>query len=93
MPKVSRAKSGERMIEVKVRFWTNNIAGKEGCIIPKNAWSSGVVRMEPNSSHVIRPKNPKPFRSLMHLPFVVERVLIDHGIKLHSSRLTKKYTR
>lgn len=85
------ATHGEKMIEVKIRFWTNNIAEGQGKIIPKNAWSSGVVRMEPNESHGIRPLNPLPFHTLMDLPAVIEKVLINHGIVLHQSSKMKKY--
>ena len=31
------AEHGEKMIEVKIRFWTNSIAEQEGKIIPKHA--------------------------------------------------------
>ncbi len=85
------ASHGEKMIEVKIRFWTNNIAEGKGKIIPKNAWSSGVVRMEPNKSHDIKPLNPLPFHTLMDLPAIIEKVLINHGIVLHQSRKMKKY--
>ena len=44
------AKQGEKMIEVKIRFWTNDISDQPGKVIPKNAWASGVVRMERNKS-------------------------------------------
>ncbi len=85
------AEQGERMIEVKVRFWTNNIAEGKGIILPKHAWSSGVVRMEKNTSHGIIPKSPVVFHTLMDLPSVIERVLIEHEIILHRSRKMKKY--
>jgi hypothetical protein len=85
------AKHGERMIEVKIRFWTNDIAEGEGAIIPKHAWASGVVRMERNESHEIIPESPKPFHSLMDLTSVIEKVLISHGITLHANRKMKKY--
>jgi len=87
------AKSGERMIEVRVRFWTDGIAEGEGQIVPKHAWTSGVVRMERNESHGISPKNPRPFNSLMDLPRIMEMVLIDHGIKLHRIGKTAKYVK
>ena len=35
------------MIEVKVRFWTNDLADGKDRIRPKHAWGSGVVRMAP----------------------------------------------
>jgi len=85
------AKYGEKMIEVKIRFWTNNIASEKGRIIPKHAWSSGVVRMEPNKSHGIVPDSPRPFHTLMDVSAVIEKVLIEHGIVLHSSTKMKKY--
>jgi hypothetical protein len=79
------------MIELKVRFWTNDITEGEGQIVPKHAWASGVVRMEPNPSHGISPKSPAPFHSLLDLPAVMEKVLIAHGVTLHISRRMKKY--
>ena len=52
---------GERMIEVKVRFWTNDISGESGKIVPKHAWTSGVVRMDSNLSHGIDRATLGPF--------------------------------
>jgi hypothetical protein len=89
---VSReAAQGEKMIEIKLRFWTNDLADASGQIRPKHAWSSGVVRIERNKSHGIVPSNPLPFHSLLDLGAVVEKVLIEHGIALHPSRKMKKY--
>ena len=45
------------MIEVKLRFWTNDISPEKGKIIPKHAWAAGVVRMEGNKSHGMAPSN------------------------------------
>ena len=85
------AKHGERMIEVKIRFWTNDIA-ESGKILPKHAWASGIIRMEANSSHGIAPlSNPKPFNSLLDLGQVIEKVLIEYGIVLHPSHRMRKY--
>ena len=80
------------MIEVKIRFWTDEIASERGKIRPKHAWASGVVRMESNRSHDISPKDPIPFNSLLELGAKIEQVLLDHGIVLHvrSTRM-KKY--
>ncbi len=85
------ARFGERMIEIKIRLWTNDIAEGEGAILPKHAWTSGVVRLTRNDIHGIDPKKPLPFNSLMDLPGVIEKVLIANGITLHKSRLMKKY--
>jgi hypothetical protein len=47
------AEHGQKMIEIKLRFWTNDIAGEPGKVIRKHAWSAGVVRVERNTSHGI----------------------------------------
>jgi hypothetical protein len=86
------ATPGERMIEVKIRFWTNEIAKDPGQILPKNAWTAGMVRMERNNSHGIIPQNPAPFHSLLDIGAVIEKVLIAHGVKLHPSKKMQKYT-
>jgi hypothetical protein len=85
------AKHGQKMIEVKVRFWTNDIAEGDGNIIPKEAWTSGVVRVTPNPSHGIKAGRPMPFDSLMQLPATIEKMLVRENITLHPSKRTKKY--
>ncbi|MEE8575093.1 MAG: hypothetical protein V3T30_06740, partial [Thermodesulfobacteriota bacterium] len=86
-----KAKHGEKMIELKVRFWTNDIAPGKDSVLPKNAWACGVVRMQSNESHEIVAENPLPFNSLMDLPAAIEKVLIKHGIVLHASDKMEKY--
>ena len=86
------AAQGERMIEIKLRFWTNDIAEK-GKVIPKHAWSSGVVRIERNKTHGIEPGKPKPFHSLLDVGHVIEKTLIEQGVVLHPSKTMKKYVR
>lgn len=86
------AKQGEKMIEVKLRFWTNDISAEGGKVTPKHAWTSGMVRVERNHSHGIVPNTPRPFQSLLDVGSVIEKVLIEHGIVLHPSRQMKKYT-
>lgn len=90
-PKRKKAQQGERMIEVKVRFWTDNIEKGKGFIRPKHAWARGVIRMERNDSHGIEPQDPLHFNSLMELLSVIEKVLINHGIVLHPVPKMKKY--
>ena len=85
------AKQGEKMIEIKLRFWANDISDGPGKVLPKHAWTSGVVRIARNNSHDIKPSNPKPFHSLLDDGSVIEKVLIDHGIVLHPSRQMRKY--
>lgn len=33
------AEWGQRMIEVKIRFWTDSLAQGDGRILPKHAWA------------------------------------------------------
>jgi hypothetical protein len=85
------AQHGQKMIEVKLRFWTDEIASGEDHIIPKHAWASGVVRMERNTAHGIVPGKPLPFHSLLDIGSVIEKALIEHGVQLHTSRKMRKY--
>ena len=85
------AKYGERMLKVTVRFFTNGIAEGEGQIEPKHAWTRDIVRMERNESHGIIPKHSHPFNSLMEIPQVIEKVLIEQGITLHCEAKMAKY--
>jgi DNA mismatch endonuclease (patch repair protein) len=78
--------------EVVIRFWTDEIAEERGKVIPKHAWSAGVVRIERNESHGIKPSKPLPFHSLLDMGAVIEKVLLEHAIVLHSSRKMAKYT-
>ena len=82
---------GKKMIEIRVRFWTDGIADTEGKIIPKHCWDSGVVRISSNDSHGITPQNPRQFNSLPEILPHIEKMLIDHGVKLHLCRKSRKY--
>ncbi|OGC93674.1 MAG: hypothetical protein A2W25_06130 [candidate division Zixibacteria bacterium RBG_16_53_22] len=81
----------QKMIEIKVRFWTNDLGDEPEKVRPKHAWTSGVVRVRRNDTHGIMPKHPIPFNSLMELPGIIERALIDHSIVLHPGVRMKKY--
>jgi hypothetical protein len=85
------AEHGQKMIEVKLRFWTNEIVKGPSKILPKHAWSFGVVRIESNKAHGIVPSTPKPFHSLLDVGAVIEKVLIEQGIVLHLSPRMRKY--
>lgn len=84
------AAHGQRMIELKVRFFTNELAAK-GRVIPKEGWTRGVVRVTPNEAHGIESGDPRHFNSLMELPAAIERVLIENGIVLHPTGKQAKY--
>ena len=85
------AQHGQKMIEIQLRFWTNDIAEKKGQIVPKHAWTSGVVKVESNKSHGIQAQSPIPFHSLLDVGAVIEKALIQHGITLHPGRKMQKY--
>ena len=93
MPNLRRVKAApnERMIEIKLRFWTNGLARKKGYVVPKRAWAAGVVRIERNGTHGIRPGKPLPFHSLLDVGSVIERLLIAQGITLQPGKRMKKY--
>jgi hypothetical protein len=86
-----KALQGERMIEMRIYFWTNDLAKGAGVIRPKHAWSSGMIRLEKNKSYGIVPGRTLPFHSLMDLPSIIEKVLIAQGITLHATRKMRKY--
>lgn len=74
---------GKKMIEVKVRFWTDNIAEDRGKIVPKHCWNSGVIRMSSNDAHGINASKPVPFNSLSEIMPKLEKVLKQNGIHIH----------
>ena len=86
-----KAQYRERMIEVKVRFHTDHIAEGKGMICPKHAWGVGVARIAPNESHDIRAGKAVHFHSLLEMPRAVEKVLIQHGIRIHPIGPMRKY--
>ena len=85
------AEQGQRMIEVRIRFWTNDLADGEGRVRPKHAWSGGVVRISSNRSHGITPRTPVPFNSMADIPGKIEKVLIEHGITIHKGSREQRY--
>lgn len=90
-PTAKKAPHGEKMIEVRLRFWTDEIAEAKGYVVPKHAWSSGVARMQTNSAHGIRGGDEVVFNSLMEIPAAVEKVFLAQGIKLHASSRMRRY--
>jgi hypothetical protein len=85
------AAHGMRMIEVRVRFWTNDLAEGKGRIRPKHAWGAGVVRLEPNDAHGVSSASPVPFNTMSEISGKIEKVLIDNGISIHPSDRMRKY--
>jgi hypothetical protein len=85
------AAQDKKMIEIKIRFWTNDIADEKGKLVPKHAWSSGTVRIERNKRHGIKPGKAQLFHSLLDVGSAVEKVLLEQGIVLHPSKRMRKY--
>ncbi len=90
IPTARAGKHGEKMIEVRVRFWTDKIADDKDTVIPKHAWDSGVVVMDGNKTHGVTPASPQPFNSILDLTSVLAKVLSEHGITLHANRKLRK---
>ena len=88
--KSSPAKHGDKMIEVRVRFFTDGIARADGKIVKKHAWDSGFVSMDRNESHGIKPASPLPFNSILQLQTVLAKVLTQHGVTLYVSPKLQK---
>lgn len=79
-------KTDNKMITVALRFWTNDLALKKGQIIPKHAWTSGMVTMPANKRHGIKRAKPVPFYGPFDLAVKVEEILRRQGIVLHPDR-------
>ncbi|MDP1769704.1 MAG: hypothetical protein Q8L74_13015 [Nitrospirota bacterium] len=85
------APHGQKMIEVTIRFWTNNISQKPGHVVKKECWDYGVVYMPKNSAHRIPSAPPVPFHSLLELLPKIEKLFIAHKVKLHPGKRSRKY--
>ena len=88
--KTVAARFGERMIEIKIKFWTNNIARSRGQVVPKRAWDSGMVLIERNAAHGIVPRKPLPFHGVMDLSRAIAKVLVAQGITLQLNAKSRK---
>lgn len=76
------AKPGERMIELKVAFFTDDIANTAGKVVPKVCWDVGTVRLLANATHGVKSSEPYIFNGLSELLTTIERLLVDNGIKV-----------
>ena len=83
LPEPRLAIQGERMIGLRVRFFTDGLAKERGYVLPLHALTKGTVSIEANESHGITPSNPAKFNSLAEIGTAIEAVLIAHGVVLH----------
>lgn len=81
--------SDNKTIEVRVKFWTDNLT-ESGEVNPKHAWAQGVVHMPANTRHGIKASQPQPFNSMAELASAIEDVLAESGIRLHVGPAAKK---
>jgi hypothetical protein len=86
-----KAPHGQKMIELRIRLWTDDIAPQKGYVVPKHAWDGGVVLVDRNDAHDLHPKDPIPFNGFSELPRAIEKALVSNGIKIHLSRRQRKY--
>lgn len=75
---------GEKTIETRVRFGTDDIADTERHILPKHCWTSGTIKIPKNDSHGIGSGKAKPFNSLMQIADGIEQILIEAGVRMHT---------
>jgi hypothetical protein len=87
----SQAQRGEKMLEIRIKLWTDQIADAHGEIVPKHAWDGGVVYMPGNKSHAIKSSASEKFHMLLGLPGAIERLFLKNRVQLHLSRRTRKY--
>lgn len=73
------APHSDKMIEITIKFWTDDIAEGEGKVLPKHMHNSGMIRLSANRTHNI-PSAPTPFRSVTELPAKIEEMLERHKI-------------
>mgnify|MGYP006908215320 CR=1 FL=1 len=90
MPRTSGSTYGEKMIEVSVRFWTNDIASEKGQLVPKHAWDSGMVAVPRNKTHGLGGVEPMAFTSILELTKVIADALAKQGVTLHMGRKSRR---
>ena len=81
---MEKASWGERGIVIKVDFFTTDLD-------KKHAWTRGTIRIVRNKWHGIVPGRNLHFNSLMEIPTIIERVLIEQRIHLHPDSKMAKY--
>ena len=82
---------GQKMLELRTRFFSNDIADEKGYVLAGNVWECGVVYLHPNDLHEIGQNKAEIFHSMAELPSAIEKVLIKNKVIIHRSKRTKKY--
>ena len=85
------AEHGKKMIEIKIRFFTDAIA-PEGQVVPRQGWTCGVALVTPNSLHGITSLNhPIVFNTWSEMNVAIEKALIEANVKLRPYGRMQKY--
>lgn len=85
----STAPYGQKMIQVKLYFFTDTIA-PEGQIRPGHATASGFVGVKSNPAHGIEGGEQIPFNRVSEILPAIEDALAKSGVTLHLDGPAKK---
>jgi hypothetical protein len=88
MPRETKAEN--KMIQIKVYLWTDQLAPKKGAILPKHAWEGGWVFLPANKLHGIRANRKKAFHRFSELLDTVGDILRQNGINIHEAPPRRK---
>ena len=84
-------KPSHKMIEVKLRFWTDSIADKPGGIVQKRAWDKGYATVSANELHGINKCSKEvKFNSILEIHSAVAGALEDAGVTLYTGHKLRK---
>lgn len=79
------AKHGDKMIEFRIKFFTNSIAERDGCIKKKHLWPNGMIHITRNDSHGII-GNQRPFNSMAQILPILEDMMIENELTIIPTR-------
>jgi hypothetical protein len=88
---MANEKKTNKMIQVKIYFWTNGMVPQKGGVLAKHAWDCGHVVLPANPKHHIRAGGRKQFRTLLQLGSAIEELLQKNGVTVHMGRGSRKY--
>lgn len=82
MPVGVKAPHGKKTIELRIRFFTDQLSSVPGNIWPKHAWDRGSIYTVVNDYHDIEVAGAT-FNSTAEITLAIEKVLVKAGIRLH----------
>jgi hypothetical protein len=93
--KAVKAKLGEKCLQIRIYFFTDNIAANKGEIVPKHASDCGGVVMPSNAAHGIEWSDDKGamFNSILDIPAAIMSTLAQHGVTVHLGRAQSRKAR